>query len=110
VQRWPRGVKGPVAAWRTRANSKFVADPTGISEPVDHTAPVVAGFASQSQVIEEVPAAVSAAAQVLERGRVVPTSIVRRVAQPQELAAVAASAFLKVKEQRDDCALAPAAE
>ena len=62
------------------ANSTFIADPTGIGEPVDHAAPVVAGFTSQSEIVEGVSAAVSAATQVFERRRVVPASIKRRIA------------------------------
>jgi hypothetical protein len=92
------------------ANLEFVADPTGIGEPVDYAAPVVAGFTSQSEIIEGVSAAVTAAAQVLKRGGVMPAFIMRRVAQPQELAAVAAPAFLEIEQQRGNCALAPAVE
>jgi hypothetical protein len=51
------------------ANSIFIADPTGIREPIDHAAPVVAGFTSQSEIIEEVSARqrVGAGAQESQR-------------------------------------------
>ena len=79
---------------------KLVSDPGSVRQPVNDAAAVIAGLAGCGKVIEVIAAAVSAAAQVFECGGVMPAMVVRRIAKPQPLPAVAAAAALPGEEEQ----------